>query len=148
MMPGYSGHVPRLRDQLAAPFGTATAEAISHFDKHRVQAQSRTRLSRSAPALQAVKGNRRDVASPETLAFEANANANSTSHDAPFTQRTVYSRRAGAMAGTTKHVPFREHTSIGRTFQEATKESAKMLRASRPGSHYSSSDMTLTQIAK
>ncbi|EGD78760.1 hypothetical protein PTSG_01738 [Salpingoeca rosetta] len=146
MVPGYSGHVPRLRDRVAQPFGNATADAISDFDKHRVRTRARQQFSRSAPLKQPLQASHRETRSAEALAFESNKNL--SSYNAAFTERTPYSRKAGAIPGTTVHVPFQQHTSLGRTYQEAVKESAKALRASRPGSHYSSRDATLSQIAR
>lgn len=148
MVPGYCGHVPRLRDVVATPFGTATSSAISTFDKDRFKRQSRNRLTRSAPHLQRQLANRRDTASAEVLAFEANTNAmGAGAFDAPYTERTAYSRRAGAVPGTTKHIPFQEHTSVGCSFPQAVRESSKLLKAHRPDSHFRSKDAMLNQIA-
>eukprot|EP00043_Microstomoeca_roanoka_P024578 m.6149 g.6149 ORF g.6149 m.6149 type:complete len:324 (-) comp4657_c0_seq2:134-1105(-) len=146
MVPGYTGHVPHLRERLATPFGSATAEAIASYDKTRLRGKERQRMCRSSPALRPVVADRRDTTSAEELAFDASKN--NTKYVAPFTDRSAYSRKAGLMPGTTIYVPFREHTSLGRTYQTAARESVKLLRASQSNSNQITTDKTLNDLAR
>eukprot|EP01147_Barroeca_monosierra_P001452 gene1452-4612_t len=146
MVPGYCGHVPHLRDQLAIPFGSAAAEAISCFEKQRNRRQSSMQaLHRRSPLLPQ-RPNLRDSASVEKLAEEA---AKSTyTYIAQYSARTPYSRKMGTPAGATVHVPFQEHTSVGKSRCSATRQSAMMLRGSRPHSRHVSGDRVVEQIIR